>query len=105
MNTTTSNASIKEGLAANLRHLVDEADEFLKAAAHGGDKKFDAVRDQFADQLRQMRAQVDDLEDSAIRKARRAARTADRTLHNHPYSAIGIAAAAGLLIGLLAARR
>lgn len=105
MTTTSSSANSREGLATSLRHLVDEADQFLKTAADGGDAKFDAVRDKFAEQLRQMRAQVDELEDSAIRKARQAARTADQALHNHPYSAIGIAAAAGLLIGFLAARR
>jgi ElaB/YqjD/DUF883 family membrane-anchored ribosome-binding protein len=30
---------------------------------------------------------------------------ADHTVHTHPYSAMGIAGAAGLLIGLLVARR
>ena len=105
MNTTTPSANSTQGLAAHLRDMVDEADQFLKAAAHDGDEKFDAVRDKFTEQLRQMRAQVDELEDSTIRKARQAARTADQALHNRPYSAIGIAAAAGLLIGFLAARR
>jgi ElaB/YqjD/DUF883 family membrane-anchored ribosome-binding protein len=58
--------------------MVDEADEFLKAAAHDGDEKFDAVREKFTEQLRQMRAQFDELEDSTIRKARQAARPTRR---------------------------
>jgi len=52
-----------------------------------------------------MRSQLDELEDSAIHKARHAARATDRTVHSHPYGAMGIAAAAGLLIGFLAATR
>lgn len=103
--TTTPTTDGKEGLAHSLRHLVDEADHFLAAAAQSGDQKFDAVRGQFVEQVRQMRAQLDELEDSALQKARHAARTADLAVHNHPYGAIGIAAAAGLLIGFLAARR
>jgi ElaB/YqjD/DUF883 family membrane-anchored ribosome-binding protein len=106
MNTTTTPiADSKESLAHNLRHMVDEADHFLRAAAQSGDEKFDAVRGQFVEQVRQMRAQLDELEDKAIYTTRHAARAADQAVHSHPYGAIGIAAAAGLLIGFLAARR
>jgi ElaB/YqjD/DUF883 family membrane-anchored ribosome-binding protein len=38
-------------------------------------------------------------------KAREAARSADDAVHHHPYGAIGMAALAGLLLGLLATRR
>ena len=30
MNTTTSSANSTEGIATHLRHMVDEADQFLK---------------------------------------------------------------------------
>jgi ElaB/YqjD/DUF883 family membrane-anchored ribosome-binding protein len=107
MSTTSSayGANGRERLAYNLRHMVDEADQFLKAAAHSGDAKFDDVRDKFVDHLQQMRRQLDDLEDSAIYKARHAARAADLAVQSHPYRAIGVAAAVGLLLGLLATRR
>lgn len=98
-------ANSKEDVSRTLRRLVDEADRALKSAARTGDEKFDAARDQFVDQVRQIRSQLDEVEDTAAYRARRAARAADRSLHEHPYSAIGIAAAAGLLIGFLAARR
>jgi ElaB/YqjD/DUF883 family membrane-anchored ribosome-binding protein len=108
MNTTTpteTRGNGQEALASSLRHMVDEADQFLKAAAQSGDARFDAVRDRFVEQVREMRLQLDELEDSAVHKARRAARTADLAVQSHPYGAMGIAAAAGLLIGFLAARR
>ncbi|HJV61368.1 MAG TPA: hypothetical protein VJ743_10515 [Albitalea sp.] len=112
MNTTTATPSSpsatsdgKESLAHSLRHMVDEADQFLKAAARSGDEKFDTARDKLLGQIREMRAQLDELEDTAAYKARKAARAADQAAHSHPYGAMGIAAAAGLLIGFLAARR
>ena len=105
MNTTTPVADAKEDLAHSLRHMVDEADNFLKSAARSGDEKFDSVRSQFVEQVRQMREQLDELEETAVYKARHAARVADRAVHSHPYGVISIAAAAGLLIGFLAARR
>jgi ElaB/YqjD/DUF883 family membrane-anchored ribosome-binding protein len=105
MDTTNPRVNGPERLANNLRHIVDEADQFLNTAAQGGDQKFDAVRDKFVDQVRQMREQLDELEDRTIHKMRHAARATDQTVHSHPYGAMGIAAAAGLLIGFLAARR
>ncbi len=106
MTTTTDTASAKgNGLAANLRHLVDEADHFLQSATEGGDEKIDAMRLKLAQQVREMRAQLDDMEETAVHKARHAARAADLAVHDHPYGAMGIAAAVGLLVGFLAARR
>ena len=101
----TSTVNSKQGLAQSLRHMIDEADQLLKSAAETGDEKFDAVRQAFVDQVRQMRLQLDELEETAIYKARRAAREADHAVHEHPYGAMGIAAAVGLLIGFLVASR
>lgn len=55
--------------------------------------------------LHKLRALLDDLQGDALHKARDAARSTDQVVHHHPYSAIGIAAAAGLVIGFLATRR
>ena len=95
----------RDGLAHNLRRMVDEAENFLQAAAQTGDEKFMTIRGQLAEQVRHMRWQLDELEDNAVYKARRAARLADQTIHGHPYGAIGVGVAVGLLIGFLAARR
>jgi len=98
-------ATDKKGLANSLRHMIDEADSLLKSAAHTGDETFDTVRDRFAEQVRTMRDQLEELEETAAYRAKRAAREADRAVHEHPYGAMGVAAAVGLLIGFLAARR
>lgn len=93
-------------LAQGLHHIVDEAERMLGSAVDSGDERLDEARAKFAAQVRQMRAQLDDLQDSALTRARHAARRADLAAHDHPYAAMGIAAAAGLLLGsLLALRR
>jgi ElaB/YqjD/DUF883 family membrane-anchored ribosome-binding protein len=102
MNTSTNST---KGLADSVRHMVDEADQFLKVAAQSGDAKFESVRGKFVDQVRRMRENIDDLESETVHQARRAARRADHAVHAHPYQAIGIAVAVGLLIGLLGSRR
>ena len=89
----------------NLRHMVDEIDTFLRSAADTGDQKFDAARARLSQQVREMRQQLDALNESAAARVKRAAEQADHTLHAHPYTAMGLAAGVGLLVGYLAARR
>lgn len=89
----------------SLRHMVDQLDSFLKSAADSGDAKFDATRDRLTMQVREMRHQLDELNEAAVARMKRVARQADETVHAHPYGAIGTAAAVGLVLGFLAARR
>lgn len=89
----------------NLRHMVDEIDTFLRSAADTGDQKFDAARERLSLQVRQMRQQLDELNEAATARVKRAAQQADQTVHAHPYTAMGMAAAVGLLVGYLSARR
>ncbi|MDE2400413.1 MAG: DUF883 family protein [Burkholderiales bacterium] len=102
---TTAARNGKHDLAQGLRHMIDETDQFLKSAGTSGDQKFDAAREKFVEQVQQMREQLDAVEESARYRAKRAARVANQTVHAHPYGAMGIAAAAGMLIGFLASRR
>lgn len=64
-----------------------------------------AAEGKFARTLQQLREQLDDLQGSTRERALAAARTTDGALHQHPYGAIGIAMAAGLVLGFLASRR
>lgn len=101
----SSSPNGQHGLGHNLRHMVDEIDQFLKNASNTGDQKFDAVRERLADQVREMRSQLDELNEAALARMKRAAAKADQTVQSHPYGAMGIAAATGVLVGFLAARR
>ena len=103
--TLTGDGSQQAAVSHHLRHMVDQIDTFLKSAADGGDQRFNAMRDRLADQVREMRLQIDELNEATVARVKRAARQADETVHAHPYGAMGVAAAAGVLIGFLAARR
>ena len=107
MDTPTAGTTSRpfERLTEDLRHVVDDAEQLLKNAAGSGDAQFDALRERFDQQLRRMRLQLEDLEHDAVHKAREAARAADAAVHTHPYAAIGVAAAVGLLLGVVLARR
>jgi uncharacterized protein (TIGR03382 family) len=105
LSSNSTSAPGRDRIAESLRHMVDEADQLLKSASSAGDQKFDEARSRIEHQLHDLRLQLQDLEATALARARQAARSADQAVHNHPYGAMGVAAAVGLLVGLLVARR
>ena len=104
-NTRTVSADGSQNSSHQLRHMVDEIDSYLRSAADSGDQKFNAVRDRLSVQVREMRAQLDELNQATLERVKRAAQQADQSVQSHPYAAMGVAAATGLLIGFLASRR
>jgi ElaB/YqjD/DUF883 family membrane-anchored ribosome-binding protein len=97
--------ALKADLRQDVRNVVHDTEQLLKAAARNGDDGLAELRGRLELQLRHLRAELGDLEAGALQRARAAAQNADQTVRAHPYGAIGLAAAAGLLVGFLAARR
>jgi ElaB/YqjD/DUF883 family membrane-anchored ribosome-binding protein len=58
-----------------------------------------------SDNLRAARYKLEDAEAAIRDKAREAARATDDYVHENPWRSIGVAAGAGLLVGLLIGRR
>lgn len=103
--TATTPSSANGRLTSELKHIVGEAEALLRTAADSGDQKLEALRQNFEQQLRRMRAQLDEAEETTARRAREAVHATDHAVHAHPYGAMGLAAAVGLLVGTLIARR
>ena len=107
MNTSTAvpTTPLAERVNRGLHEVIDEIESALRSAAASGDRSLDAARAELSHRLRRMRLQLDDLQAEAAFRARRAMRATDAAVHEHPYRAMGIGAAAGLLVGWLIARR
>jgi len=103
--TTPSDVHARERLAQSLKHMVDEADHLLAKAERTGSEQFMAAREKFETQLLHAKDELRRLELSTLENAKRAARATDHAVHEYPYAAMGIAAGAGLLIGMLITRR
>ncbi len=103
--TPTADQTSRDRLAHSLQQMVDEAEHLLKNAQRTGSEQFNSARDKFEQQLRSAKAELTNLEDTAVYNAKRAARVTDQAVHEHPYTAMGITAGIGLLIGMLIARR
>jgi ElaB/YqjD/DUF883 family membrane-anchored ribosome-binding protein len=97
MTTTEAN----ERLAADIKHLMHDVDELLKATAGEAGEKLKEVRNRLTRAMESAKATCETFQE----KTAQTAKAADQTIREHPYESIGIAFGVGLLIGFLVARR
>ncbi len=94
-----------EKLMSDLRLVVHDAEELLKATAGQAGEKVAAVRAQAEASLRAAKERLATMGNGVLSQARYAADTTDRYVRANPWQSVGIGAAIGLLIGFLASRR
>lgn len=95
----------KEKLISDFKVVVSDAEELLRATASQAGEKASAARERIEASLRTARRRLEEAEDALMERARGAARVTDAYVHDHPWKAVGVAAAAGFLLGLLVNRR
>ena len=95
----------RERLVDDVAAVLAEAEEMLKRASlETGDKARD-LRSQVETKLLRAKLRLQEIEGEAVDRAKAAARATDDYVHENPWQAIGIAAAIGLVAGLLLNRR
>ncbi len=98
-------ASARDRLAAELRSLVNDAEEMLKAASRGGNEQLHLVRERLERGVATARNELESFQEAALETARQTAADTNEYVHEHPWNAVGIAAAVGVLLGVLLSRR
>lgn len=95
----------RQKLVEEFSAVLTEAEALLKAAAaETGDKARD-LRSQVESKLLAAKLRLQELEGQAVEGAKVAAHATDNYVHAHPWQAVGIAAAVGIVAGLLINRR
>jgi len=95
----------KDKLVQDLKVVVADAEDLLRATASQAGDKVSAVRERVQESLHRAKIKLAEAEDVLIDSGKQAARVTDEYVHDHPWRAVGIAAGIGLLIGLLIGRR
>lgn len=95
----------RDALVKDFSDVLVEAETLLKQAAKESGEKATDLRSQVETKLRSAKLKLQELQDDAIDQAKVAARVTDDYVHDNPWQAIGIAAAVGLLVGLVIGRR
>lgn len=92
-------------LAADFQTLVRDAEKLLEHSATLAGDQADVLRAQIKEGLGKARASLKDSEQALIEQGKVAVGATEVFIQAKPLQAIGIAAGAGFLIGLLATRR
>ena len=88
-----------DDVRATLRNVITESEALLAAIGEEGAQRYRDAVVGLQRQVRRARDQMDDLQYSAVRRARVAARQADAFVHENPWRTAGAAVIAGAVIG------
>lgn len=95
----------KQKLVSDMKAVVSDAEEILRATAGVAGDKMAELRDRVGIRLRDAKVQLADAEAALIDKTKAAARATDDYVNENPWQAVGIAAGIGLLLGVIIGRR
>lgn len=95
----------KDKLMNDLRVVVADAEELLRMTADQASESAAEVRGRVQAKMNQAKADLALLQETAVAKAKAAGHATDEYVHENPWTAIGIAAGVGLVVGLLVGRR
>ena len=90
-----------EKLIGDLKTLVADAEELLKATASQAGEKIAVARQKIEQSLVEGKKALADAETTLVKKSKECAEIADDYGRENPWNAVGIAASVGLVIGLL----
>jgi ElaB/YqjD/DUF883 family membrane-anchored ribosome-binding protein len=88
-------------LLEDLQAVVTDAEELLKATAGQAGEKVQEVRARAEESLSAARERLNEMREDALQQARELVSSGEEYVRRNPWQAVGIAAGAGLLVGLL----
>lgn len=100
----SARTAVRNG-SQEFRNLIADVEDLIKRVAHVDDADLARARDKLQKTLTAAKTAVQDGTERVKTTARQAADTTDHYVHENPWSAIGIAAAAGAAIAVVLSTR
>ena len=91
----------KNQLASDFNALISDAEALLKSTASYSGETVSDARVKFKDTLDHFKSRAADAQTAALAKFDRAATATDTYVHDNPWKVVGVAAAVGLVLGVL----
>jgi ElaB/YqjD/DUF883 family membrane-anchored ribosome-binding protein len=95
----------RDQLMSDLKSVIQDAEVWLRNGSQMTGEELQAAKAKFERTLTSAKADLIRLEETVVEKTKEAAKATDAYVHENPWKSVGIGAAAGLVIGLLIARR
>ena len=101
MKTTSKN----DAVIHDLNEIISDAEALLKSAATPAGDDFKVAKERFEATIRNAKDEILRLEKLVVGKTKEAAKATEEYVSENPWQAVGLAAAVGLVIGLLISRK
>lgn len=95
----------QEKLVSDIKGVIADAEDMLSVTADQAGEKIATLRARAQERLSDARERLAEAEAVLVEKTKAAAQATDDYVHESPWTAIGIAAGVGVLVGLLVGRR
>lgn len=95
----------QEQVVNDIKSAIADAEDMLSATADQAGEKVANLRARIQERLKTARVRLVEAEEALVAKTRAAARATDAYVHESPWTAVGVAAGVGLLVGLIIGRR
>ena len=92
-------------LMRDLQTVIDDAESLLKGAEFPSSEAFQTAKDRFERTIKNARDEIVRLEKLVVHKTKEAVQVTDEYVQDHPWQAVGLGAAVGLVVGLLISRK
>ena len=92
-------------LMQDLRVVIGDTEDLLKATASQTGERVQQLRARTEESLRGARERLQQAGESVTAQAKDAAREVNQQVHQHPWTAVSVAAGIGLVVGILLGRK
>jgi ElaB/YqjD/DUF883 family membrane-anchored ribosome-binding protein len=102
---TDGRDSAQDKLVQDFKAVIADTEELLEATAGVTGEQIAAARAKLEDRVATIQKRFAEVEAGLSEHAKAAYEATDKLVREHPWPAVGVAAAVGFLIGLLSSRR
>ena len=99
------NPANRDRLVEDMRSVIADAEDLLRATANQAGEKIGVARERIQESLQQAKTKLAEVQAIVTERSKEAAQYTDEYVRENPWRAIGVAAAIGLLLGILMSRR
>lgn len=101
MNAMDKTSETRDKLMSDLRTVIRDTEELLSHTGQHAGEGFAVAKAKLEASLKTAKEEFIRVEETVIAKTKEVAVSTDEYVHKHPWQAVGISAAVGVLLGML----
>jgi ElaB/YqjD/DUF883 family membrane-anchored ribosome-binding protein len=95
----------ESGIAREFHNFVADVEDLFKATANLSGEELNLAKAKLNQRITEAKQSIEGMSETLVKRARKTAETTNAYVHDKPWNAVGVSAAAGLLVGYLLTRK